>query len=208
MAAATQLHAPKVSSPKDLYEIGEVPPLGHVPAKMHAWAIRKERHGPPESSMQLEVVPTWTIGEDEVLVYVMAGGVNYNGVWAGLGQPIFGHQTPDGWPDTGDKWMNTGAIMQRINFGFVAASGRVPGAAPSGFPGADALKNAPLEQQVDAVASALLGGSISAEHGVGSLKVDSLPKYKDPVALGLMARIKRSLDPQGLLNPGRVIRTD
>jgi crotonyl-CoA carboxylase/reductase len=37
--------------PKDLYRIGEVPPLGHVPAQMHAWAIRKERHGPPESSM-------------------------------------------------------------------------------------------------------------------------------------------------------------
>ena len=52
------------------------------------------------------------------------------------------------------------------------------------------------------------GGSISAEHGVGSLKVDSLPKYKDPVALGLMSRIKRALDPQGLMNPGRVIRGD
>ena len=97
MAAATQLHAPKVSSPKDLYEIGEVPPLGHVPAKMHAWAIRKERHGPPETSFQLEVVPTWPIGEDEVLVYVMAAGVNYNGVWAGLGVPISpldGHKNP------------------------------------------------------------------------------------------------------------------
>src|SRR5918912_860127 len=76
---------------KDLYEIGEVPPLGHVPARMHAWAIRKERHGPPETSMQLEVLPTWPIGDDEVLVYVMAGGVNYNGVWAGLGQPISPH---------------------------------------------------------------------------------------------------------------------
>ena len=52
------------------------------------------------------------------------------------------------------------------------------------------------------------GGSISAEHGVGSLKVDSLPKYKDPVALALMARIKHALDPQGLFNPGRVIRAD
>ena len=55
---------------------------------MHAWAIRKERHGPPETSMQVEVLPTWPIGEDEVLVCVMAGGVNYNGVWAGLGIPI------------------------------------------------------------------------------------------------------------------------
>ena len=38
--------------------------------------------------MQLEVVPTWPIGDDEVLVLVMAAGVNYNGVWAALGQPI------------------------------------------------------------------------------------------------------------------------
>src|SRR5215203_7326448 len=73
---------------KNLYEIGEIPPLGHVPEKMYAWAIRKERHGPPESSMQIEVLPTWPIGDDEVLVFVMAGGVNYNGVWAGLGTPI------------------------------------------------------------------------------------------------------------------------
>jgi crotonyl-CoA carboxylase/reductase len=82
---------------KDLYAIGEIPPLGHVPAKMHAWVIRKERHGPPLTSMQLEVVPTWSIGEDEVLVHVMAGGVNYNGVWAGLGIPISpldGHKNP------------------------------------------------------------------------------------------------------------------
>jgi FAD/FMN-containing dehydrogenase len=49
-------------------------------------------------------------------------------------------------------------------------------------------------------------GSISAEHGVGSMKVDSLPHYKDPVALALMQRIKHALDPQGLLNPGRVVR--
>ena len=50
------------------------------------------------------------------------------------------------------------------------------------------------------------GGSISAEHGVGSMKVDCLPDYKDPVALQLMQNIKRALDPQGLLNPGRVVR--
>src|SRR5580704_155132 len=88
MSAVAKLQTPSAGSPKDLYALGEVPPLGHVPARMHAWAIRRERHGPPESSMQLEIVPTWSIGDDEVLVYVMAGGVNYNGVWAALGQPI------------------------------------------------------------------------------------------------------------------------
>ncbi len=48
-------------------------------------------------------------------------------------------------------------------------------------------------------------GSISAEHGVGSLKVDKLPGYKDPVALNLMRAIKQALDPHQLFNPGRVI---
>jgi crotonyl-CoA carboxylase/reductase len=73
---------------KDLYEIGEIPPLGHVPANMHAWAIRRERHGEPDSAMLVEVVPTPEIDSDEVLVMVMAAGVNYNGVWAALGKPL------------------------------------------------------------------------------------------------------------------------
>ena len=81
---------------------------------------------------------------------------------AGLGEPIFGHQTPDGWPETGDKWMGTGAILNRINFGLVLASGRVPGANPMAFPGLDALRQAPREQQVDAVVAAFLGGDASA----------------------------------------------
>ena len=50
------------------------------------------------------------------------------------------------------------------------------------------------------------GGSISAEHGVGSLKADTLPDYKDPTALALMRSIKQALDPQQVLNPGRVLR--
>ena len=87
-ALRTSDKPPKSAGPKDLYELGEIPPLGHVPEKMYAWAIRKERHGPPEEAMQVEVVPTWPIGDDEVLVLVMAAGVNYNGVWAALGQPV------------------------------------------------------------------------------------------------------------------------
>mgnify|MGYP006187848805 CR=1 FL=1 len=91
---STAMTAPAL---KDLYEIGEIPPAYHVPARMHAWTIRKERHGRPNKAMQLEVVETPTIGEDEVLVLVMAAGVNYNGVWAALGEPISpldGHKHP------------------------------------------------------------------------------------------------------------------
>jgi crotonyl-CoA carboxylase/reductase len=79
---------PASQTEKDLYEVGEIPPLGHVPKTMHAWAIRRERHGPPEEAMQVEVVPTPAIDSHEVLVLVMAAGVNYNGVWAALGEPI------------------------------------------------------------------------------------------------------------------------
>jgi crotonyl-CoA carboxylase/reductase len=73
---------------KDLYEVGEMPPLGHVPARMHAWCIRRDRHGEPDRSFRVEVVETPEIDSGEVLVMVMAAGVNYNGVWAGLGIPI------------------------------------------------------------------------------------------------------------------------
>jgi FAD/FMN-containing dehydrogenase len=50
------------------------------------------------------------------------------------------------------------------------------------------------------------GGSISAEHGVGGLKIEELEHHKSPVALAMMRAIKQALDPQGLLNPGRVLR--
>ena len=46
---------------------------------------------------------------------------------AQLGQPIFGRQTPDGWPDRSDAWLNSGAIMNRVNFGLRVAAGQVPG---------------------------------------------------------------------------------
>ncbi len=73
---------------KDLYEVGEIPPLGHVPKQMYAWAIRRERHGEPDTAMQVEVVDTPELDPHDVLVLVMAAGVNYNGVWASLGTPV------------------------------------------------------------------------------------------------------------------------
>lgn len=51
-----------------------------------------------------------------------------------------------------------------------------------------------------------VGGSISAEHGVGQLKRDALPQFKDPVEMALMHQIKVALDPQGMFNPGKVLQ--
>ena len=73
---------------KDLYEGGKPPPLGHVPKKMYAWSIRRERQGDPDTAMQVETVPVPRPDSNEVLVMVMSAGVNYNGVWAALGVPI------------------------------------------------------------------------------------------------------------------------
>jgi FAD/FMN-containing dehydrogenase len=65
---------------------------------------------------------------------------------------------------------------------------------------ADAIRRA-VHDLVDAH-----GGSVSAEHGIGQLKVGELERYEDPVALDLMRRIKRLLDPDGIMNPGKVLR--
>lgn len=80
-----------------------------------------------------------------------------------LGQPVYGHQAPNGYPETGEAWMNAGAILNRINFGIAAASNRIPGADVDAIPTLAALSTASREKQVDAVASLMLGGSISPE---------------------------------------------
>jgi hypothetical protein len=80
-----------------------------------------------------------------------------------LGQPIFGRQTPDGWPDRADAWMNTGAILNRINFGLSLAAGQVPTARLAQWPEMAALRNQPREAQVDGVVRSLLGGEVSNE---------------------------------------------
>ena len=61
-----------------------------------------------------------------------------------------------------------------------------------------------ISRQVNDLVTAW-GGSISAEHGIGQVKRDELARLGDPVALAIMARVKRALDPAGLLNPGKLL---
>ncbi len=75
-------------SKKDLYELGETPPAGHVPAQMYASVIRSERYGQPRDAFKVEVVDVPKIGSKQVLVWVMAAGINYNNVWSALGTPV------------------------------------------------------------------------------------------------------------------------
>src|SRR5204862_3662891 len=74
---------------RDLYPLGQMPPLGEVPARMLAHLIRPERFGEPTKALQVEQVEVPAdLQPDEVLVWVMAAGVNYNNVWASLGVPV------------------------------------------------------------------------------------------------------------------------
>lgn len=74
----------------DLYPIGELPPLGEVPAQMYASVIRPERFNQdqPKEAFMTEPVAVPEIGPSEVLVSVMAAGVNYNNIWAARGIPL------------------------------------------------------------------------------------------------------------------------
>ena len=114
---------------------------------------------------------------------------------AQLGQPIFGRQTPDGWPETSNEWMNAGAILNRINFGFAVAGGRVPGASLDRWPPATKLASASRDAQVEGVVRAVLGGEASPESwtilrsGENPLAKAGASDAMDPVRLSGLAQL-------------------
>jgi FAD/FMN-containing dehydrogenase len=99
--------------------------------------------------------------------------------------------------------------MRLVNFGHLGDGNlHFNVQAPEGADAAAFLRE--REHEINAIvygAVAAHGGSVSAEHGIGALKRDELPHYKDATALALMRAVKHALDPQGLLNPDRVLRT-
>jgi FAD/FMN-containing dehydrogenase len=67
------------------------------------------------------------------------------------------------------------------------------------------MANAPVANRIVHDLVAAHAGSISAEHGIGQLKRGELARYKSALELELMRRVKDALDPQGLMNPGKVV---
>ena len=82
---------------------------------------------------------------------------------ARLGQPLYLHQAPNGYPETGDAWINAGSILNRINFGLALAAGRIPGASPGRWPEFGRLGGASRAAQVDGVVEGIMGGEASAD---------------------------------------------
>jgi crotonyl-CoA carboxylase/reductase len=88
---------------RELYDLGEHPPLGEIPRQMHAQVIRQSRYGEPRSAFQHEIVPVPQLAPRDVLVHVMAAGINYNNVWASLGIPVDVVRTHRQAGDAGDE---------------------------------------------------------------------------------------------------------
>ncbi|HEV8409545.1 MAG TPA: DUF1800 domain-containing protein [Gemmatimonadaceae bacterium] len=80
-----------------------------------------------------------------------------------LGQQLFGHLAPNGWPETGDQWINAGSLLDRINFGVQVGGGRLRFAPVEQWPGWAVLSTVPLDKQVDGIVDQLLGGNASPE---------------------------------------------
>jgi crotonyl-CoA carboxylase/reductase len=77
-----------VTSGAEPTPVGALPPLGTVPEYMHAQVVRQDRYGDPAGAFRPELVETPPLAADEVLVAVMAAGINYNNVWAARGYPV------------------------------------------------------------------------------------------------------------------------
>ncbi len=85
----SEVQRQSVSTTDRTVPLGELPPLGEIPKTMTALVVRQDRFGDPEQAFQIETdIEVPPIGPDEVLIAVMAAGVNYNNVWAARGYPV------------------------------------------------------------------------------------------------------------------------
>ncbi|MEP6733291.1 MAG: DUF1800 domain-containing protein [bacterium] len=82
---------------------------------------------------------------------------------AQLGQLIYGHLTPEGWPDDAESWMNTGSVLARINFGSNVSAGRIAGITLARWEPVTRLRTATLAEQVEGLGASLFQGEMSPD---------------------------------------------
>jgi uncharacterized protein (DUF1800 family) len=80
-----------------------------------------------------------------------------------LNQPVWGKETPDGWPETGSEWMNSGAMFNRVSLAMRVANGEVPALSPDSSATWREIAGAPFQQQLDAVVKIVFAGQVTPE---------------------------------------------
>lgn len=143
------------------------------------WRLR-ESIAPAERMHGPAVQHDISVPVERMPEFVEAAGPEVEAAWPGATVRAFGH--------LGDG---------NVHFHVLAPAG-VDG------PSWDRTDGLAISRQVHDLVTAW-GGSISAEHGIGKAKIGELARLGDPVALAMLAKVKRALDPEGLLNPGKLV---
>ena len=194
-------------------------------AGSHAWYVLLELSSQARDGLRLQIEEILAAGAEHALVEdatIAASLEQTNAFWL-LRHHIADTQKYEGGSIKHDVSVPVNAVPDFIAEATAAVEAMIPGCRPVPFghlgdgnihynvtqpSGADrATFLARWDEVNDAVFAivAKLGGSISAEHGIGVMKRELLPGVKDPVAFELMRSFKRLLDPNGILNPGKVL---
>ncbi|HXH43738.1 MAG TPA: FAD-binding oxidoreductase [Bradyrhizobium sp.] len=193
-------------------------------AEKHPWYVLMELSSPGDDARTpLETILARAMEEEIVDDAVIAASLAQRGAFWKLRDEMSAAQKPEGGSIKHDISVPVAAVPAFIAEADAAVVKLIPGARPVPFGhlgdgnlhynvsqpiGADTADYLARWHEVNAVVFGIvlrMGGSISAEHGIGVLKRDELPEVKDKTAIELMRAIKTMLDPHGIMNPGKVL---
>jgi D-lactate dehydrogenase (cytochrome) len=196
----------------------------HPLSAKHPWYVLMEL-SPPRDDARATLEAILARGMEDGIVddAVIAANLSQRGGFWKLRDEMSSAQKPEGGSIKHDVSVPVAAVPDFIAEADAAVIKLIPGARPVPFghlgdgnihynvsqpTGGDTADFMARWHDVNAVVFAIvrrMGGSISAEHGIGVLKRDELPEVKDKVAIELMRSIKAMLDPLGIMNPGKVL---
>ncbi|MDF0518490.1 FAD-binding oxidoreductase [Bradyrhizobium yuanmingense] len=190
----------------------------------HPWYVLMELSSPSEDARTpLETILSRAMEEEIVDDAVIAASLAQRAAFWKLRDEMSAAQKPEGGSIKHDISVPVAAVPEFIAEADAAVVRLIPGARPVPFGhlgdgnlhynvsqpiGASTADFLARWHDVNAVVFEIvlrMGGSISAEHGIGVLKRDELPEVKDKTAIELMRSIKAMLDPLGIMNPGKVL---
>lgn len=193
-------------------------------AERHPWYVLMEVSSPRDDARgTIEAILEKGMDQGIVNDAVIAANLDQRNAFWKLREVISPAQKPEGGSIKHDISVPVAAVPAFLAEADIAVTRLIPGARPFAFGhlgdgnihynvsqpiGADTAEYLARWHDMNEVVHGLVtkhGGSISAEHGIGVLKREDLPRVKDPVAIEIMRSIKHLLDPHNILNPGKVL---